>query len=493
MTDELIAALDDCLNAIASGATEEAALDHYPALADELRPMLEAAREAGASSSLAAIPQQEQLSSRAKFLARAAELRVLRLRSGRARSAPQRGFVSRLFAARALATGLAIVLALVIGTYGLVSASAQSLPGDPLYGVKRTVEQTQLLLASDSQTRTQLEEQFAERRIREAQTIITQRRETQIEFRGLVESLTGERWSVAGITVIVAGEARVSGDPAPGVMVEVSGVSQADGTVLASRVSVIAPTPTPAEPVASPTAIAIPSATPLPVPTEDQPSPIPDASPTPREDQGIEIEFTGIVESIGASQWQISGQAVSVTAATELRGNPQVGQTVKVKAIRRVDDTLAARRIEIITGTPEPTASRTPEPKSTEGQGTPQPTPTHTPGSGGGSGPSPSKTPEPQQTETPEPTHTPGSGGGSTPTATNPPTITPTDTPEPEEVEFEGTLQSINGNLWTVGGQAVTVTDSTEIRDNPQVGDTVKVRAQRQPDGSLVAERIEKR
>jgi len=71
--------------------------------------------------------------------------------------------------------------------------------------------------------------------------------------------------------------------------------------------------------------------------------------------------------------------------------------------------------------------------------------------------------------------------------------LTPTNTPESEEVEFEGTLQSISGNVWTVGGQAMTVTGSTEITDNPQVGDSVRVHARRQVDGSLVAERIEKR
>ena len=42
-------------------------------------------------------------------------------------------------------------------------------------------------------------------------------------------------------------------------------------------------------------------------------------------------------------------------------------------------------------------------------------------------------------------------------------------------------------------GQAVIVIGSTEIKDNPQVGDTVRVRALQQPDGSLIAERVEKR
>ena len=469
MTDELIMALDECLTAIASGTTVEAAVARYPALADELRPMLEAAQAAGASSAPAAIPHAVQMSSRAGFLARAAELRA------GASPASRRGFLKQLLTTRAWATGLAVVLALVIGTYGVVSASAPSLPGDTLYGVKRTVEQVEMSLAPDPQTRAQLEEQFAVRRVEETRALTAQKREAQVEFRGLVESITGEQWSVAGMTVIVANGTRVNGSPAPGVWVEVSGATQLDGTVRALAVTVITggETPTPAEPTASATGLPIATRTPAPTepaspaPTESTSeaatatpvAPASSTTPEPTAGAGGEFEFTGIVESIGVSVWRISGQTVTVTASTELRGSPQVGQTVEVKAIRDASGALVARRIEVKTsGTSGPSASNTPSG-----------------GGGGGSGPSPSNTPEP--TRTPEPTHT------SEPTATQ----------HAEEIEFEGTLQSISGDVWTVGGQAVTVTGSTEIKDNPQVGDTVRVRALQQPDGSLIAERIEKR
>jgi hypothetical protein len=44
-----------------------------------------------------------------------------------------------------------------------------------------------------------------------------------------------------------------------------------------------------------------------------------------------------------------------------------------------------------------------------------------------------------------------------------------------------------------VAGQAFSVNGSTAIENNPQVGDTVEVRANPQPDGSLLAYRIRKR
>ncbi len=79
-----------------------------------------------------------------------------------------------------------------------------------------------------------------------------------------------------------------------------------------------------------------------------------------------------------------------------------------------------------------------------------------------------------------------GSSGGS-----SSPTATPNSSNVPVEVRFTGTVQSISSSSWTVGGKIVQITSFTEIKDNPQVGDVVEVRALQQSNGSLVAERIE--
>lgn len=80
------------------------------------------------------------------------------------------------------------------------------------------------------------------------------------------------------------------------------------------------------------------------------------------------------------------------------------------------------------------------------------------------------------------------SGGGSaTPTPDS-----DDDDDEAQEVRFTGVVQSISSGSWKVGGKTVKINSSTEIKDNPQVGDEVEVRALQQPDGSLVAEKIEK-
>ncbi len=58
-------------------------------------------------------------------------------------------------------------------------------------------------------------------------------------------------------------------------------------------------------------------------------------------------------------------------------------------------------------------------------------------------------------------------------------------------VRFEGTVSAINGSVWTIDGMAVMVSASTELKGNPQVGDTVRVEGFRLADGSLQVNRIQ--
>jgi hypothetical protein len=202
-----------------------------------------------------------------------------------------------------------------------------------------------------------------------------------------------------------------------------------------------APTPAP-RPSSTPTTPAPPTTTPA-----RSPTPAPSATPTATASGDEEVEFTGVVDVIGTTSWQISGQTVLITAETEIRDNPQVGDVVEVRAVRDGQGVLTATRIRLEDSS-GPSGS------------------TATPASGG-----PTPTPI---VSTPEPT----------------PSVEASETDEPEEVEFEGTVTAINGNVWTIGGQSVIVTGETELEDNPQVGSYVEVRAWQNLDGTLVARRI---
>ena len=58
-------------------------------------------------------------------------------------------------------------------------------------------------------------------------------------------------------------------------------------------------------------------------------------------------------------------------------------------------------------------------------------------------------------------------------------------------VEFTGVIDAINGNQWTIDGQVITI-DPSVLRDGPfEVGDTVKVEAEVQADGTVVVTRVE--
>ncbi|MDW8326129.1 MAG: DUF5666 domain-containing protein [Anaerolineales bacterium] len=395
----LIEALDDCLRAMEAGATLEAVLARHPQLADELRPMLTAVQSVRPMQPLR-VPRQSEEASHARFMARARELR-------RSHSRAARGRWSRFSLVPRLALA---VLALALGGFGVVTASTNSLPGDPLYGVKRTVEQAQLSLAP-AEARPALEREFEQRRLAETQAVLTQQREVEVEFTGLVQAVIGERWQIAGFTVQV--RAGLAGDAGVGDTVKVWGRTRADGLIIAARLEkraeggMPAPTPT-AEPSATPPApttqapaltatpqitetsrpTAIPpTATPTPgtgvspapmntlpptpaitntvsptmsPPATVAPAPIVTAAPTTSPPTTVAPTSTGDdtetpepeeIEFEGVVEstggvWVIGGQTVVVNAQTEFRNNPQTGDWVRVKAWRLTDGTLVARRIE---------------------------------------------------------------------------------------------------------------------------------------------------
>jgi hypothetical protein len=138
------------------------------------------------------------------------------------------------------------------------------------------------------------------------------------ELSGPVENIASSTWTVGGHTVRVEADTTVSGSPAVGDLVTVQGSSAANGALVARS---IAPGALAAAPV------------------------------------GAEIEFFGVVTSIGANQWVIGGQTVRVTSATELKPGVALGANVKVHATPQTDGSLLAREIELALGAGDGTAT----------------------------------------------------------------------------------------------------------------------------------------
>src|SRR5512146_668904 len=198
--NDLYEALEICLQDIEQGADIDTVLVRYPDLADELRPILEASRNA--SELAVPAPSTEVVRrNRARVLQRAAQLR-----EGR-RSSRRIWFASL----RRVAVTLVVVAALFASGTGLVRAASTTLPGDQLYPVKRTWEDVLVMFALNSQQRDALEVEHENERIYELKDLFAEKRSAEVEFTGQVTSQSGNAWVVSGIPVVVSAQTEIQG------------------------------------------------------------------------------------------------------------------------------------------------------------------------------------------------------------------------------------------------------------------------------------------
>jgi hypothetical protein len=217
--------------------------------------------------------------------------------------------------------------------------------------------------------------------------------------------------------------------------------------------------------------------------------------------EASELEFTALVDAIGPEAWTIGGMPVGLSAFTEISGSPQVGDLVKVHASAVAEVGLIAREIERVA------------------RAAPAETPPASPASG-------------EEIEFVGAVTSIGAARwtiGDRTIAISPQTeikgviavgdlvkvharvqsdlsltareIEPAeaddledgdvDDLDHEDVRFRGTVQSMGGQTWLVGGLSFLVTDATDIRDDVRVGDFVEIRAVLLADGQLFATRIE--
>ena len=158
---DLTKPLQECLTAMDDKHNLQDVLRRYPAERDELISLLRLSVDLGALEAPAADPAF-RLRARNRMLAAAAHRR-------QARRWNPLAALPRPVARVAYAGGLAA--ALLVGGLTTAAASSDSLPGDPLYGVKLVVERAQLATTFDSAARARLELQFADLRLAEAQRL----------------------------------------------------------------------------------------------------------------------------------------------------------------------------------------------------------------------------------------------------------------------------------------------------------------------------------
>ena len=242
MSEKNYEALENCLQALETGADPEAVIVQYPQLADELRPVLGAAR-AAQSLAVQEVPVKAMVRGRARLLEHAARLRGSARGSGR-----------RVLWFPRLAASLAVALILILSGTGLVRASTKTLPGDNLYPVKRTWEGVRLLVRFEPARREILESQFARLRVEEVTALLVEGRVENISFNGYLIRIEADEWLVSGIPVLIDDHTTLPIQPVTlGARLMVEGRTSAQGVVEAERVVLLSP----GQPVATPIPTAV--------------------------------------------------------------------------------------------------------------------------------------------------------------------------------------------------------------------------------------------
>ncbi len=336
--------LEECLEALESGQTVDAILAHYPDQARELRPLLNTAIRAKLLGEIP-VPVQFQKRDRNRLIRRAAEMRESKRVSRR---------MIPLFPR--LVVTLGVVGALVLSSTGLVSASANSIPGDQLYPVKRTWEDVRLMFVFTPQGKDILQSQYQQERLNEVGTLLNTGRSTPITFSGLVTHQQDDSWTISGIPVSVNGSTILPSNAiTASAPVIVTGITRSDGTVEAEQIQLLAPgAPLPPfEPSENSEESGHSNSSPSTPVTQVVPmvggtsSPeTQSTSPSGPRNPPTSYEFSGIVDSMQNGIWTINGQTVHVDQAA-INGNVQIGSAVKFQGYYDANGTFVVSNLVV--------------------------------------------------------------------------------------------------------------------------------------------------
>lgn len=243
--------LELCLQELENGAEIETILARYPELSAELRPLLAASVEARKLAVPA--PSDEVVRrNRAKLLQHAAQAREQLQTTQKKSFAFQRSWATAF---------LGLSMLLLFSAWNVVSASAQSIPGDGLYPVKRWWEQVRLTSTFNSTQRDRLASAIEAERLAEIEQLFAQNISMPVDFVGVVTSAQPGGWQIAGITVFVSNQTELPDGPIQiGLTVQVYGTTRGQ-VVLAERIEILS---------GSAPVIVLPTVTPTPTTTETE-------------------------------------------------------------------------------------------------------------------------------------------------------------------------------------------------------------------------------
>lgn len=368
MNEELIEAFDMCWDKIKDGATIEECLRDYPNLSQDLQPFLETAIMAQ-SLSVSEVSNEVINRSRTRLLGNSAQMR---------HNKPAKEAFMRF--PLVVISAVLLTLVFILGSRELIVVSAESLPGDDLYPIKRAVQDIRVRFTPNRELKHEMENQYRGQRIKEVIDLLAIGRIERVSFEGVVEKITPTRWIVDGIKVILSENTIVVGDISIGSLIEIEGLSSPGGWIEAHELHL------------------------------------------------REFEFAGQVESIDFDSWIISNIIFEIISRSQIYSGAQVGDDVLVLARTRDDGSQYALAI----------------------------------------------------IELPSYMYIPDPSSGDTSTLTASKNIG-------EELEFSGIVEYISYSYWVIDGYTVMVSLLTEVKEEINLGDRVKVQALIGEDGSLFA------
>ncbi|MBS3749976.1 MAG: hypothetical protein KGY39_00545 [Anaerolineales bacterium] len=243
------AIVEICLERIKEGESVESCLSSFPEHAKRLAPLLNAASfsmdiktpqpdpKAKSQGRERVIAASERLRKRSNSVTDETKSPLLRY-ARRMINSVRAYFVPKEKPNMKLTYRIAIyaVITMVLGSFFSVNASAESLPGDPLYSMKRSWENAQLALTLNENAREKLETQFNVKRINEIQALLSQGSAEKVEFTGSITEMSDPIWNIAGFPVRLGPDTEVEGEMEIGTVVNVEALTQEDGTLLAVEV-----------------------------------------------------------------------------------------------------------------------------------------------------------------------------------------------------------------------------------------------------------------
>jgi hypothetical protein len=282
-----------------------------------------------------------------------------------------------------------------------------------------------------------LVERHAMRRAEEVRQLLLLGRSASVTFEGVVQGQSETAWLVADIRVEVPGQVYRTAGIVPGMSVEVHGETLPEGIYLAEAIHLVG------------------------------------------------FQFSGPVLSLNSEEWTVGRYTFRIAADTWIEPGIQLGEVALVSVRLHDGGDLTGRAILRLTGAASPTSpTLSPEPPLPPSTAIPvdptEESEEENNAPGGGDEEAPDPTPVDQGGGTPEDGGEEDEEDGGE-----------EEEDEGEKIEIEGIVESQNTGYWVISGTTVFVDAQTEIKDNPQVGDSVKVDAIQFADGRIWAEKIE--